>query len=256
MRSRTDSLDNRKVELKSGVPANELVLSIDGLTPASIPMNRLAKYLEVYSLMLGNDPYIHFTAVRDGSCAIHAYAEEAAVPRIKERLSRLQEEIAPRQASKARQDLDDLLFADNAEGEITAYGQKVLTFPGRNRRTVEEIGPIERDHTIEGQIFQMGGKDATINVLLRDGDRELRCVVPIELARRLAVHLFGPKVRLEGTGVWYRVDGQWQMRSFEAVDFFKLEDESLRDALANVRATLPAIPAAGFIDSLEELRRE
>jgi hypothetical protein len=105
-----------------------------------------------------------------------------------------------------------------------------------------------------GQIFSIGGKDETINVQLKDGERELRCVVPISLARDLGPHLRGGKVRLFGRGFWSRVDGYWTMKSFAAETFVVLDQKSLHSSIATIRKHLEGVDPDDFMSTMNELR--
>jgi len=85
--------------------------------------------------------------------------------------------------------IDELLVEDNAIGHVKLAGHNVMEFSGRRRAAQEVFGPVQRSSSVEGQIHSIGGKDETINVLLKDGEREVRCVVSILLARDLGPHL-------------------------------------------------------------------
>ena len=152
--------------------------------------------------------------------------------------------------------MDALLLEDNAIGELFIGKSKVTEFAGRRRAAVEEIGPVQRTASIDGQIFSIGGKDQTINVHLRDGDSELRCVVSVELARRLAPYLLGEQLRLHGYGNWYRVDSLWQMRSFTATDFLVLDPCTPANTIKNIQKIFEGIPPNEFMETMRELREE
>lgn len=238
------------------IKPNELVLNIDSWTPETIPMDRLAKYLEQFAALLGNDSSIHFVRVERGSCKLRAFAEDPALPKVKDRANQINDGTAPRQALKARADLDDLLAEDNAIGDVTIGNSKLIEFPGRKRNPVEEIGPVSRRSTIDGQVYSIGGKDSTINVKIRDGDREMGCVVSVDMARRLAKHLFGQPVRLAGEGQWYRVDGKWIMKSLIADELIELRDESLASSLSRISGIFAGVDPDEFMAAMKELREE
>ncbi len=220
-------------------------------------MARLAQYVEKFAALLGNESSVHFISVEPGSCRLRASAEDPAVPKIKERASRIADRTASRPALKAHDEIDDLLAADNAIGEIYFGDSKVLEFPGRRRRVKEEIGPVQRPTTIDGYIFSIGGKDETINVHLKDGDIESKCVVSIEMARKLKPYLLMPqKVRLLGNGQWYREDGRWHRRSFTAEDFLPLNEAALGESLNRLRAAFENVDPDDFIKTMNELRRD
>ncbi|MEO8126585.1 MAG: hypothetical protein ABI822_05790 [Bryobacteraceae bacterium] len=150
--------------------------------------------------------------------------------------------------------IDALLLEDNAVAHVAFNGRNVIEFPGRMRAACETIGPVRRATSIEGQIFSIGGKDETINVYLIDGQLEHKCVVSVELARRLGTHLRGARIRFFGQGMWYRVDSVWQMKTFTADDFIPLDEESLDGAVKSIQATLSGIDAEEFLAAMLELR--
>jgi hypothetical protein len=123
--------------------------------------------------------------------------------------------------------LDELLRKDNATGILSnAAGDVVLTLPGRNRSEPLLYGPFRQDGTIDGQLIRVGGKDETVPVHLRDGALiHTGLVCTPEIARRIAPHLYGPTLRVHGTGTWFRNGaGEWELRSFRINDFEILDD--------------------------------
>ena len=132
----------------------------------------------------------------------------------------------------------------------------MIEFPGRRRAPAEELGPVQRSSSLDGQIYSIGGKDETINVHLRDGANEMKCVVSLDLARRLVPHLFGAHVRLSGSGTWYRMDGSWQMRTFHATDFIVLDVSPLKGTLGTIRKIFDGFSPDEFVSTMSELRKE
>ncbi len=219
-------------------------------------MDRLAKYVEKFAALLGSEANVHLLSVEKSSCALRAFADDPAVPKIRDRANRINDGTAPRSALKAKAEMDDLLAQDNAIGEVYIDEQKVIEFPGRRRRVSEEIGPVARRSTIDGQIFSIGGKDETINVQLRNGDNEFRCVVSVELARKLGRYLLGRRVRLTGSGYWYRTDGHWRMASFTAETVSELDESPLGASLERIQAILSDVSPKEFMATMEDLRSE
>jgi hypothetical protein len=234
----------------------EIILDIDVFTPDSLPMARLAEYLARFSELLGHAENVHFTRVLKGSAKCKAFIDPQAAPKVRERVESVINGSAPKAAMRAHKDIDDLLAADNAIGGVYLGGERVIEFPGRRRATKEKIGPVRRSTSIEGQIFQIGGKDDTINVHLRDKDRLYRCEVSVELAKKLAPMFLTGKVRLFGHGDWYRVDSHWEMANFLAVEFVELEGKTLNETVAGIRDVFSAVHADDFLSAMDALRRE
>jgi hypothetical protein len=236
------------------VKREDVTLVIDVFKSSTLPMARLADYLKPFSVMLGSEAHVHFDRVADGSAECRASVEPHAAPKVRERVNSVVAGSAPKMAMKAHGDIDDLLLEDNAVGHIAINGRNVIEFPGRMRAAKETIGPVRRRTSIEGQIFSIGGKDETINVHLNDGQQEIKCVVSVELARRLGPHLRGPRIRCFGHGFWYRIDGVWQMKGFTAEDFTPLSDTPLDGTLKSIQSTLSGISANEFLATMAELR--
>ena len=232
----------------------EASLVIDVFKPSSMPMSRLADYLKSFAVLLGSEAHVHFERVAEGSAQCRATIEPHAAPKVRERLEQVSSHCAPKSAMKARSEIDNLLLEDNATGHVDVNGRKIIEFPGRMRAPRETIGPVLRNTFIEGQVFSIGGKDETINVYLKDGQREQKCIVSVELARRLGPHLRGPRIRFLGEGVWYRVDGRWEMRSFSAESFIALDAETLDTTLKRIRSGLTGVDSSDFLATMQELR--
>ena len=75
-----------------------------------------------------------------------------------------------------------------------------------------------------------------MRVQLRDGDTIHKCNATRDMAMRLAVHLFGPTLRVRGDGRWERdADGRWSMQRFNIESFHKLDDAPLSEVVERLR---------------------
>jgi hypothetical protein len=233
-------------------------LVIDAFTPDTLPMERLAEYLKEFASLLGNEANVHFDKVEKNCAALASFSDRTVTPKIRRRLEEVIEGSAPKTAIKSNSTIDEMMRADNAAGYVDFGGKtKLIEFPGRKRAPQQRIGPVQRRSVIEGQIFQIGGKDETINVHLCNPQKPsetYRAEVSISLARKLMPYFLVGKVRLFGEADWYRTDAGWLMspNSFTAVDFAPLVDcgldatiKSAHDIFANVRVNS---------DLLEDLR--
>lgn len=228
-------------------------LEIDVFRPATIPMSRLAEYMKAFSCLLGNEEHVHFLEVEEGSARLCAATNPVATPKVERRLFEVVNRTAPKPAMRAHQEVEDLLVADNAIGHISMGGKKVIEFVGRRRSQSVTIGPVKRSTFLDGQIFSIGGRDATINVHLRNKDQAYKCVVSIDLAKQLAPHFWGGKVRLFGEGDFIRRDEEWTMLGFTATSFVPLSNKSLSETLGSIRELFKGAPT-DLADGLLELR--
>lgn len=236
---------------------NKIRFVIDAFTPDTLPMSRLAEYLKQFSELLGNDASIHFDKVGKKCAALISYSDATATPKIRQRFEEIIEGTAPKPAIKSNATLYYMLLADNAIGYIDLDESKLIEFPGRKRAPQQRIGPVRRKSIVDGQIFQIGGKDETINVHLRNPERPnetYRCEVSISLARKLAPHFLLGKVRLFGEADWYRNDTSWLMspNSFSADDFEPLAECGLNKTIQDVRQIFVDVKSDAAL--LERLR--
>jgi hypothetical protein len=211
----------------------------DSFTPATIPMERLAEYIKALAQLMGETGSVHFGKVTEGSVVLHAAIDQPAQVKVRERIGGLGNRSNRRDVDRAFSVLDDMLRKDNATGKLVEVGgTNIIPFPGRNRPEPVVFGPFKQEGSLEGQVIRVGGKDDTIPVHLRDGAIVHTGLNATEdVARRIAQHLLGPIVRVNGTGTWFREgDGTWQLKSFRISDFELLDETPLDAVVARLRA--------------------
>jgi len=206
--------------------------------PDTLPMERLAEYMAAFARLLSEPKEVHFEKIEAGSAVLVADVDQPARPKVWERVRSVSSETAPKDAMKAFRDLDALLRADNAHGELLdERGAVVIPFPGIERAAPLVFGPFKQDGSLDGQVIRVGGKDATIPVHLRDGDViHSGLNTTQEIAREIARHIFGQTIRVHGTGTWFRDgDGTWRLESFKIASFEVLDDAPLMAVVAAIR---------------------
>jgi hypothetical protein len=211
----------------------------DSYTPANIPMGRLAEYIAAFARLLGEKGSVHFEGIVDASVGVLARVDVPAQLKVAQRLDSLRNGSADKEARKAFDELDFMLRNDNATG-LLEYGESavIIPFPGKARVLPPTYGPFSQDGTLEGQIIRIGGKDETVPVSLRDGQKvHTGLNTTREVARRLGKYLFADTVRVTGTGRYLRhADGMWELLAFKIVDFEILDDTPLREVINKLRA--------------------
>ncbi|MBM3748341.1 MAG: hypothetical protein FJW34_21365 [Acidobacteria bacterium] len=229
-------------------------LYIDAFTPASIPMARLAEYMRDFAALLGNEAHVHFEKLRAGSTVVISRVDTVAQNKVRRRLEEVRYGTAPKAAMDAFGDIDDKLSADNALGRILHRGARIIEFPGASRPVEPCAGPILQPGTLDGEVIQVGGRDETINVHIRSGDEIQRCITTKAVARRLAHHIFGPPVRVRGTGTWSRAEsGAWKLHRFDIESFETLDETPLSRLFDGLRARLGP-PEGGRMNPAELVR--
>jgi hypothetical protein len=210
----------------------------DSFTPETLPMERLGEYVAALAKLLGEQRNVHFQGIEAGSAVLVAFIDPPAQPKVRERVLAVRDGGGPSEARRAFADLDDLLRKDNATGTLSDRpGGVVIPFPGRNRPEPLVYGPFREDGTIDGQLIRVGGRDETVPVHLRDGAIiHTGLVCTPEVARRIAPYLYGPTLRVHGTGTWVRNGaGMWELLRFRISDFEILDDAPLLTVVGNLR---------------------
>lgn len=232
----------------------EYRFKIDAFTPDTIPMARLAEYMAELATLLGVRESVHFVRLEAGSTTLVQAVEFEAIPKVRDRISGIRTRTAPQDAIRAFASIDQKLAQDNATGLIETPSEKVIEFPGRTRTQLERFGSITQVGTLDGVLIRVGGRDETVPVYLLEGKTVHKCNSNRELAKKLAAQLFGPTLRVYGTGKWNRDDfGNWVMERFNISHFELLAESSLSDAVLKLRSIKTGVQALD--DPLAELRR-
>jgi hypothetical protein len=155
--------------------------------------------------------------------------------------------------------LNDKLLEDNGIGNLCSHEAKLLYFPGREQGASPEIGPVKEPGTIEGEVIGVAGRDETIQIYLREGERMHTCTGSKEQARALAQYLFEGKVRVFGDGRWKRTKhGNWELELFFVDSFVVLKTDPLSEVVKRLRSIETAELAQGKspLSYLEEIWQE
>ena len=211
---------------------------IDVFTPETLPMARLAEYMRELACLFGEPAHVHFARLEAGSAVLVSRVDAPAAPKVASRVLGLRDGSASEDVRRAYRLLDNMLERDNAVGRLLDdSGAEVIVFPGRTRPKPLTYGPFTQDGTLDGVLTRIGGRGAkTVYAHLDDGTRQYPCTLARDLARQMAQHLFSP-VRVNGRGRWMRdADGTWQLERFRIFSFELLDDASLLEVVARLRA--------------------
>jgi hypothetical protein len=225
----------------------EYIFRIDVFTPDTLPMARMAAYVGALADLVGHKENTHFVRIEAGSARLVSRVAPQDAPKVERRMAGVLTPNAVPAAARAFKVLDDLLAEDNAVGEVIGPdGAIIIPFPGRNRPKALTFPAFRQDGSLDGQIVNIGGRDKTAHVILQDGAITYTSIdLSRDLARELAKHLYGQKVRLFGSGRWERhPDGVWKLLSFTVDRHEVLDDAPLSAVLAEIRAS----PHNGLVD--------
>lgn len=214
-------------------------LYIKAYTPETIPMARLAQYMQNLAVMLGHETAVHFDTLKPGSTQLVTKVDHEDAPKVATRLALVKRGEGSPEAAKAQAEIDNLLAEDNATGfvyEDDDRDAEVIAFPGVMRHRPTTYGPFNQEGSLDGVLISVSGADQTVHIQLQNGDIKYTGIdTNRDTARRLAKHMYEP-VRIFGTGRWLRdQEGAWILRKFRVDNFVTLAQDGLKDAVDQLR---------------------
>jgi hypothetical protein len=233
---------------------NEIILSIDIFTPATLSLSRMADYVKALSDILDHKDQTHFVRLDEGSARLVAQIDPTALPKVHQRLALINTLDAPTSLQSAYARMDDLLASDGAVGQILdGFGAEIIPFPGRTRPKPLMTRPVRQFGSLDGQVVRLGGADASSHLTLQDGNS---IYSNIELTRAQAIQLkdllYGPTIRIFGMGRWQRqLEGSWKLVDFKFDRFEILDDTPIDVLLTELRYS--ASNFLGSADAYEKL---
>lgn len=235
------------------------IFEIDVFTPLTLPMKRLHEYIGDLINLFGNEDQVHFLRVEEGSASPTVYVDPAAVVRVERRLLAVKTGGATRRAMGGFAALNDKLLEDNGTADLRSRQGNILHFPGKEQGASPEIGPVREPGTLEGEVIGVAGRDETIQIYLREGEKMHTCTGSKEQARALAQYLFEGKVRVFGEAKWKRTKhGNWELDLFFVDSFVALKTDPLGEVVKRLRSIESAELAQvrSPLNYLEEIRQE
>ena len=230
---------------------HEIKFRIGAFTPDTMPMARLAEYMQEYAGLLGDEAGVHFKGLRKGSCLIVARVDDDKFVDVRQRISLCQSNNAPKDLAERYRKVDGMLREDRTSGSVVVAGMNnVLRFPGARAPGVARIGPIREAGAVEGELVRVGGRDDTKHAQLvsADGESYKLSTRSKDMARELGKYLFA-QIRVFGVGTWYRAeDHAWKLK-LTVERFETIADQSVTDAIDALRA-VPGSEWRDFNDPL------
>ena len=215
-------------------------LYIKAYTPETIPLARLAQYMQNLAAVLGHETAVHFQALQAGSTQLVTSIDHEDAPKVAAHLAEVKRGEGSPEANKAQAEIDRLLAEDNATGFIYEDGNKsaeIISFPGVKRPKPTTYGPIKQEGSLDGILISVSGADQTVHLQLQNGSIKYTGIdTTREIARRLAKHMYEP-VRIFGTGRWLRdQEGDWVLKKFRVDSYSVLASDDLKDAIDQMRS--------------------
>ena len=217
---------------------HEVRFKIDAFTCATIPMARLAEYMADLAAMLGEPTNVHFVRWEEGSAVLVQKIDEVAVAKVRERTQRVSVGEGPIEAMEAYRRINQRLQKDNSVGVLAEEGgAEIIRFPGREQKEPVTFGAFNQEGTLDGVIIRLGGTGDPVPVHLQAPNAlHSHCFATRELAKALGRCIFGPELRVHGTGRWFRDEsGGWVLNRFSIASFEVLNDQPLSAVVARLR---------------------
>lgn len=215
----------------------EYRFEIEPYTPETMPLGRLAAYLEQLAILLGEDKSVHLVRLESGSTVLVHRVDAEALPKIAERTAAVRRGEGAPDAMRAYKGLNRLLREDNGSGVLLERGgAEIIRFPGRRDEGPEFVSLLQQGE-LDGEVVRVGGVSEWVPVALQtEGETLTGIHAKRAVAKALAIHLFEP-VRLYGAGRWTRTfAGDWRLERFTVDRFDVLEDRPLSSLVIRLRA--------------------
>ena len=125
---------------------------IGAYTPATMPMARLAKYLDNLASFLGEPNSVHLMNIEASSTVPVVEIDREAYPKVKERTADTLNGQTPESVRRARRAIEQDLAEDNADyGDLVDEDGAVLVrFLGANETSEPAYGPFSQLGTLDG----------------------------------------------------------------------------------------------------------
>lgn len=217
----------------------EYRFKIDAYSPETMPLERLAEYLQHLAVLFGESERVHLIRIEKSSTVPVILVEREAEPKVRENIDAVVRREAPPERMRAFESIDEKLRKDNAVGKVLApEGGNVIAFPGRELVLPPTYGPFNQTGSITGVPIMVGGKNDPVPVHIEDKQGVVfDCLARRGVAREIAPYLFETVIRAEGVGRWVRrPSGAWEMKKFTIHHVRPLKDEPLRDSVRKLRA--------------------
>lgn len=236
----------------------EYRFKIDAFTPDTLPMERLAEYMADLAKILGAPASVHFVRLEEGSAILVQKIAEDVEPAVRARARAAREGEGPYDAVRAYRNVNRRLLDDNAIGVLADDAEvKIIEFPGRQQAEPLTFGAFNQEGSIDGVVIRVGGVRELVPVTLQARDyKQTHCLASRQIAKVLATYIFGPELRVYGSGRWSRDKmGTWNLERFTVGRFEILSDEPLSAVVAGMRE-VPGNDWTEVGDPWDTLRRD
>ncbi len=210
-------------------------LHVLGTSKRTLSLDDFADLAKRLADLLGEQERVHFGALKDGSARILAKVDQSARQDVFVQLAKIRHGAPSAKITK----LNDYLGSKGWRGELkNAEGGVIIAFPGTTQKKPEQVQTVYQPDSLIGQVIKIGGRDDTVPMTLKtpDGAFVDVNVKGRDEARKLAHHLFGADIKVNGNATWTRdEEGQWTCSAMEVLSFEETDSTSLVDLFEALR---------------------
>lgn len=210
-------------------------LHVLGTSKKTLSLDDFADLAKKLADLLGEHDRVHFGALRDGSARLLARVDESARQDVGVQIAKVRLGAAPTKISK----LNDYLGSKGWRGELkNADGWVIIAFPGTPQKKPEQVQTVRQQDSLIGQVIKIGGRDDTVPMTLKtpDGAFVDVSVKGRDQAKKLAQHLFGADIKVNGNATWTRdEEGQWSCSDMEVLSFEETDSTPLVELFEALR---------------------
>ena len=132
----------------------EYAFVIRDSSPETLPMARLASYLQDLSRLFGSTDAVHFDRVTKSSACLRSRVEKSARRNVSPRIRAAALGEGPSEAIAAFRKLNEKLTEDGTTGEMHLPGGQVVVFPGVPAPE-RPLGPIRQRTAVQGRLVRI-----------------------------------------------------------------------------------------------------
>lgn len=210
---------------------------IDDLSPETLSMKELAKYLDDLAELIGEESSIHFDKVTKGSAQLKWWPEERVENDVRARLEMVDEFINYREMHDPIIKLNKRLANDKASARMLDPDmQEIAKFPGKGFKQFKDVPAFWQVDRLQGRLIRIGGKDESIHAHIDMGGKVLPHIsMSTELAKDVVKYFLGPILAFNGKAKWQRnYIGEWKLLAFQVHSFDILEENGLEETVDRV----------------------
>lgn len=220
------------VEMRAGA---EYRLVLEGFTPDTIPMARLAEYMQQLAKMLGQEAFVHFQRVENNCTALVSKIDRRDIGKVGARVRAIRSQSAPADAMKAFGTINNMVGEDGTTAVLRERSATIIRFPGTRPSQIQAF-EVPDEGTVIGYLYMLSDARNEFHARIRlESGGTLMCTVTDEIAKKLREHLF-EAVKVSGPGLWTRSpSGDWAPNKLDIKDVVGADSKNLRSIIDELR---------------------